>query len=497
MPATRPTATVPSRVKALYGSSAIAFGVKDNGFSVFLLLFYNQVIGLDASLVGAAALIALLLDALVDPLVGHFSDRTRSRWGRRHPWLYAAILPMVVLWYALWHPPVGADQGALFAWLLVTAFLMRAAVSMYEVPSTAMIAELSADYDERTAIVRWRFLFGWAGGLAILALAYGVLLTPEPGYPDGQLNPNGYDRYAVAGALMIGIAALTGALGTHRIMAARVHPPAHRLGALHSLREIRQALSNRAFLILMAAALFAFANQGMTFSLTNYLLTYVWQLPQAGFVIYALSLFGGVVLAFLVVGRAQARLGKKTAAVAAGLGAIILGTLPYWLRAGDAFPLPGSALLIPLLFTMITIATGLGVMVMMLASSMMADVVEDSEMRTGRRNEGLFFAGYFFTQKCVTGLGIFLSGTIVSLSGLPAAAVPGQVDTAVLDSLALSYSLCLIIFGVISAAIFSRFPISRNDHEARLAALAVASLQEDRQQAGPMPPPGVEKPSPA
>lgn len=492
-----PPVRVPQGTKIAFGAGAIAFGVKDNGFSVFLLLFYNQVIGLDPALVGAAALIALLLDALVDPLVGHFSDRTRSRWGRRHPWLYASILPMVVFWLALWHPPATDNNGIIFVYLLAVAFMMRASVSAFEVPSAAMIAELSSDYDERTAIVRWRFLLAWAGGLVVLALAYGVLLVPEPGFPDGQLNPNGYDRYALTGAVMIAVSATVGALGTHRVMASRIHPPAHRKGVRHSLNEVREALSNRAFLILMAAALFAFANQGMTFSLTNYLLTYVWQLPQQAFVLYAASLFAAVVLAFLFVGPAQARLGKKRAAVLAGLSGLAFGTLPYWLRLLRWFPDPGSSWLVPLLFGLITIATGLSVIVMMLATSMMADVVEDSEVRTGRRDEGLFFAGYFFIQKCVTGVGIFLSGLIVSASGLPTGAVPGKVADSVLDSLSLSYASILLVLGMISAAIFLRFPISRADHEARLVQLVVASPPPHAVATGQSPGGGVEKPSAA
>jgi len=488
-----PPVRLPLTTKLAYGASSIAFGVKDNGFSVFLLLFYNQVVGLDAALVGLAALIALLLDAIVDPLVGHFSDRTRSRLGRRHPWLYLAVLPMTVMWYALWHPPVGASDALLFGYLLATAFLMRAAVSCYEVPAVAMTAELTSDYDERTAIFRWRFLFGWTGGLLILALAYGVLLVPQPGFPNGQLNPVGYDRYAIVGAVMILVSATLSALGTQKVMMTRVHPPLRRLAVRETLGEVREALSNRAFVILMAAAVFAFTNQGLTFALVNYLLTFVWLMPQSGFVIYAGSLFVGVIFAFLLVAPLQRRLGKQRAAVLAGLASLILGTLPYWLRVIDAFPGPQSSLLIPVLFAIITIANGLGVCVMILASSMMADVVEDSEQRTGRRDEGLFFAGYFFTQKCVTGIGIFLSGLIVNLAGLPENAVPGAVAELVLDRLSLLYASAIVVFGLISAVFFARFPITRADHEKRVAMLAVASHADPAPLPAGAASPGVEK----
>ena len=96
---------VPLGTKLSYGLGAIAYGIKDNGYSVFLLLFYNQVVGLPANAVGTIIGLALVFDAFIDPLIGHFSDRTHTRWGRRHPWLYASALPIALSWLMLWRPP--------------------------------------------------------------------------------------------------------------------------------------------------------------------------------------------------------------------------------------------------------------------------------------------------------------------------------------------------------------------------------------------------------
>src|SRR3954470_584600 len=98
-----------------YGLGNGAIGVKDNGFSYFLLLFYSQVIGLDARLVGLALTVALVVDAFADPLVGYWSDNFRSRFGRRHPFMYAAAVPLAGLYFMLWNPPTGLSQPALFA----------------------------------------------------------------------------------------------------------------------------------------------------------------------------------------------------------------------------------------------------------------------------------------------------------------------------------------------------------------------------------------------
>ena len=468
---------IPLRTKLAYGFGAVAYGIKDNGFSVFLLLFYNQVIGLPADQVGLAIMIALLVDALIDPIVGHLSDQTHSRWGRRHPWLYASAIPIAIVWIALWNPPA-ASQGVVLAYLIIVAILVRAALSCYEVPSLALAPEITRDYHERTIVLRYRFLFGWAGGLVMLMLAFGVLLTPEPGHPVGQLNPAGYHRFAAVGAGAMLIAVIVSALGTHKLLARLPASEPERLPLGATFRAIFHTLANRPFLTLMAAGIFAFANQGITFALANYLLLYVWEFPAMAFIIYAMTLFGGVVLAFIAAPILSRRFDKKGAAAVCTLLSLILGTLPYWLRLAGLFPANGTPLAMPLFLLFVGLSTGAGVSVMILTTSMMADVTEASEARTGKRNEGLFFAGYFFMQKCVTGVGIFLSGTLLALIGFPAVAHPGTVAPEVIDRLMLSFATLTVLFGLAGAWCYTKFPFGRAEHEQRLRQLAVTAAAD-------------------
>jgi glycoside/pentoside/hexuronide:cation symporter, GPH family len=466
-----PAEQLPLRIKLGNGFGSIAYGVKDNGFATLLLLFYNQVLGLDASAVGLILLTALLLDAVIDPLVGVWSDRTNTKWGKRHPWMYAAILPMAASWIMLWHPPeLGKDQ--LYLYLLLFAFLMRAAVSCYEVPSLSVVPVLSADYDERTAITRWRYLFAWGGGLLMLTLAFGVFLVPSAEYPVGQLNERGYELYGWTGAFLMVLATTVAALTTHRRVAKATIVHEGQNEEHPGLRQILKTVSNKAYLILMASSLFAFVNQGLTFSATTYLMTYYWEMPQAGFIAYSATLFVGVVGAFLLVGALQGRVEKRTGAVCAACIALVVGISPYALRIAGFFPENGDAALIPLLFTLITVSNSFAVCTMMLGQSMASDVVEASQAETGKRSEGLFFAGYFFVQKCATGFGIFLTGTIVALSGFPAKAVPGEIAPDVLTNLSYYFLAILVTLSVISISIITRFPIRRADHEERLRILA-------------------------
>ena len=89
------------RTKFYYGFGSISFGIKNNGFSYFVLFVYSSVLGLPAWMAGLALNLVLVADAITDPLVGYYSDRTRSRWGRRHPFMYAAALPVAITYYFL------------------------------------------------------------------------------------------------------------------------------------------------------------------------------------------------------------------------------------------------------------------------------------------------------------------------------------------------------------------------------------------------------------
>ena len=454
----------------MHGLGSVAYGVKDNGFSVFLLIFYNQVLGINAGLVGAIIMAALIFDAFVDPIIGELSDRTQSKWGRRLPWLYAAAIPLGIIWMLLWHPPA-MDQTGTIIWLFCTAVLARTLVAMCEVPSIALVPELTGDYDERTHLMRYRFLFGWAGGLLMLIFAYGIFFTGEKGVSDR----NGYDAFSFWGALLMSGSVLISAFGQHKHVAKQSPPSPRGAGFRHAFAEVKATLSNRAFLWLVSAALFGLINQGMTFALTNYQLSYLWQLQQMQMLYYALTLFSTVIIAFIIVPPVSARLGKKHAAIVFALISLTFTAALYGSWLLDLVPGAPSNPSILFMFALMTIANSAAVSMMMLMSSMMADVVEASQQETGRRSEGLFFAGYFFMQKCAVGIGTFAAGMIVMFAGFPENARQGEVDVAVLDGLALYYMVTVLVIGIIGVLILRHFPISRESHNERLRVLNTAA----------------------
>jgi GPH family glycoside/pentoside/hexuronide:cation symporter len=284
-------------------------------------------------------------------------------------------------------------------------------------------------------------------------------------------DPAGYDSYSVWGALMMTGAVLISALGQHRHVAKQSPPAPRGVGLGHALAEVKATLSNKAFLWLVSAALFGLINQGMTFALSNYQLAFLWQLEQMEMLYYALILFSTVIIAFIIVPPISARLGKKNGAILFACISLIFTAILYGSWLLDLVPGAPSNPSILFMFVLITIANSASVSMMMLVSSMMADVVEASQQETGRRSEGLFFAGYFFMQKCAVGIGTFAAGMILSFAQFPQNAKPGQVDVAVLDGLALYYMVVVLVLGIIGVLILRHFPISRESHNERLRAL--------------------------
>lgn len=457
---------LPLRLKLIQGFGAVAFGVKDNGFSFFLLIFYNQVLGMDAALVSLALLIALLVDAVVDPILGNLSDRTYTSWGRRLPWLYAAPIPLAFCWVMLWSPPAGEPPS--FAGLVGVAIAVRVLLSACEVPSISLVPEITADYDERTTLFRYRALGGWIGGLAMMVLAYTVFMAG----PEGLLQREGYFAFGVFGAVLMAVSVIGSAAGQHSLMARLPDTKPPPFSIRGAFAEIHEAFSERAFLIFAAGGLAAYVHQGLNFSITNYINLFVLQLSSSQLMFFPLVLLGAVVMMFVTIGPIHQRIGK---AKAAGLGMIagtILGMVPFVLLLTGLWPAPGSAASAALYYAFALVATGLGIISLVSATSMIAEIVEAFEERTGRRAEGSFYSGNWLVQKCATGAGIFLSGQIIAFSQLAPEAAPGTVPPEVLTRLLLCYGGAMLSLAVVAAFWLARFPISRAEHEERINRLA-------------------------
>jgi Na+/melibiose symporter-like transporter len=478
--------------KLFYGLGSVAFGVQGLALGSPLLLFFNQVIGLPAPWVGGAIMIALIFDAVFDPMVGQWSDHVRSRWGRRHPFMYASAIPLAIAFYCLWNPPYHWSNQAMFGYLLASLIAVRLLVSLYEIPSAALAPELTADYDERTGLLSYRFFFGTLGGTAMAVLAFMVFLRKDATHPLGVLNRHGYEQCGLVGALVILASILVSSFGTHGRIAALIQPPRRNLGLRGKAREIAATLANRSFLSLTIAGIIAAISGGLSAGLGLYITTYFWELTPREISYLAGFGFVSAILAVSLAPAVSKAMGKKRAMITLFAVALVAGSLPIPLRLLGLMPPNHSLALLAILFADAVIRDTLGIMGYIIVASMMADVVEDIAVSSGHRSEGLLFATVGLLQKCISGVGTFLSGLLLGFVNFPQGAIQGHVDPAVLRHLVLIFVPVSAGCSALAIAVLGFYRIDRTVHQRNLerlrdaAAIAETSEAEAREGVTPM-----------
>jgi Na+/melibiose symporter-like transporter len=460
------------RLKLFYGSGAVAFGVKDNGFGYFLLFFYSQVVGLPADWVSTALMVALILDAAMDIVIGQVSDNWRSKLGRRHPFMYASAIPLAVAFVLLWNPP-DASQPVVLAWFVGMMLAVRVFISLYEIPSSALVPELTSDYNERTSFFSYRYFFAWWGGLGLTLIALRFLMRPDENHAVGQLNPAGYSLYGFVAAAVILVAILTATIGTQsRVRYLRPPPPRRPFNMREVAGEMFGTFANRSFMALMLAGVAGNIAIGLGAGLYLYINTYFWELSADQLALLLPGSFIGSAIGAAIAPTMSRRFGKRATAVALCVIAVVVSFAPIVMRLFSVAPANDSPLLMPLLFVAQTLSIVMGVCGNVMISSMLTDVVEESELKTGRRSEGLVLVANTFVAKCVTGVGIFASGVIVATVDFPRGAAPGSVPWETLRNLVLLYLPAQAVLYFLAIWFLSRYRITRGSHEATLAHLA-------------------------
>jgi glycoside/pentoside/hexuronide:cation symporter, GPH family len=475
-------------VKGLYASGGVAVNVVQRGLSTFLLLFYNQVVGLPPKRVATAIMITLMVDAVIGPAIGQLSDSLRSRLGRRHPFMYLCALPAAFAWFALWNPPHLAGEGATFGYLLFVLLAVRLFETGFELPSSALLPELTRDYHERTGIIALRTLIGAIGAAIMTVLAYQVFLREGPAGGGGVLARGGYYGFGLASALVIFVFMLVSAVGVHgRIRYLSVTPKRRlRLGA--ALAEIGATLNNRSFIALTAAGAFCFIALGARGGLEIYFNLYFWGLRQWQLAALAAAVIAASLLGALIAPRLSKRFGKRKAVMGVLVASVLTAVAPIALRLVGLMPPNGAWLLFAILLVDLIVNGAMSTTIGVLTGSMLADVVEDAEVKTGRRSEGLLMSAENMFWKMVSGVGVFVSGMMLAFVAFPAHATRANVPPEVLRNLALVYVPSMIGIYVLTIACMSFYRIDRTAHEANLARLAASGPEgEITGEEGPAP----------
>jgi glycoside/pentoside/hexuronide:cation symporter, GPH family len=454
--------------KLAYGVGEMAEGVKTAALETFLFFYYVQVVGLSGSLAGLALLLALLFDGVTDPLIGNFSDNLRTRFGRRHPFLYTAPLPLAACVFLLFSPPAGLGQWGLFAWLLGFTAFGRLMQSFYFVPHMALGAELSTDFKERVSVSGYRAMFAYVGRLLTLGVAFSLFFKASESYPNGQLNPAAYPGFALAcGAIAI-VVILTSALGTQR-RALEVYRRGGADGSLaHGsgsfLKNLLTAFRVRAFAIYFTAILISYILGGVQAALNIHLNTYYWQLaPSQIQTVFFCNIFGFITGALFAKSLAH-RFDKKPVYVICVIISVCIISLPIVLAQAGLYPVADKQLLVICLAVNTFVAGVVGSPAVIVSGAMLADVADAYQHRFGARCEGFLFGASAFTRKASLGVGGAMAGVALDLirfpRGVPVDAVPREAAV----KLAILFGPAMLIFTCISMSIMWAYPLTRARH---------------------------------
>ena len=435
----------------------------------FIFFYYSAVLGLSGSLVGAALAVSLAFDAVVDPVVGSWSDNIKSRLGRRLPLMIAAIPFIVVSVGLLFSPPGGLGQTGLFVWLAVMSVMVRSFISLFNVPYIALGAELTSGYAERTSVVVYRAFAGICSGVAVTAIGYSIFFANG-----GLQRPDGYPGFGWSVAALLFVCMTLCCLGIRRYAAALPQPEQIDGSMLRRLpAELKEIFGNRSFRLLFISAVVLFIAIGVNMSLNNHAFVFVWQMKSEKIQFIGYAYLIGILLGVTGAPLLQKAMEKKNVVI---IGFLLL--IGNWLvlqgamLAGFYHPL-GDAALMPMQFNSFVAGIGTG-FVSVAYPSMMADAADEHEYLYGRRREGLYFAGLGFAGKAATGLGVMVAGAALDLIQFPRSAGPGvaaALPQAMQFRLVSIWGPVPAVIAVAALVILASYSITRARHDQIAAAL--------------------------
>ena len=463
--------TIQVKEKFFYASGAVANGVKTDAFTFFLLFFYSNVIGLSPGLASLAIFIALMIDAFTDPLMGVISDRTRHRFGRRHPYFLLGMIPMGLSYFMLFSIQTSWElsQQYLFLWMLTFTMLTRLGMTIFEVPHRSLGSEMSRSYTERTSIFATRELLGWMGGLFNAFLAYTIFFKDTPDYMPGTKNPEPWIHYGMTGATIMCASVLITYFGTLKYRDnSQIDITTFNLRLIFN--QIFIALKNRSFLIFFFGYLFIAVSWGMGSSLQIYMNTYFWEFKSIMLASYLGIYVLSTISAFLLVPALVRVIEKRTILLLAIMFAALIPPIPIFLFINGFLPASGTWNLfyatIPFVYVGNTCLSSSAI----IRESMLGDISDEVELDSKIGQQGLMFASSSLIGKLNTGLGILMAGIALEFISFPQG-VEVNPSAENIFNLAMVQGPLVAILMFIPFGIFSMYKIDRHRHEEIIAKL--------------------------
>jgi GPH family glycoside/pentoside/hexuronide:cation symporter len=455
--------SVAMRTKLAFGIGASGEATTNWIFTALTFFYYNQILGLSGTMTALAVTIGIASDAVSDPLMGSISDRFRSRWGRRHLFMFAAPAPLVLTIYAIFNPPGGLDSQGLFIWFAVFTVGMRVCLTLFAVPHLAMGAELSDDYHERSRIMSYNNIFSYVG---VIIMHVAVWFVIFPSFDNGRMNQLSYTPIVFFCCSLIMVFILTSAYTTlDQIPRMKKVPddlPPFSLVQL--FREMWSAISNRHYLFLLLGFFFLSVMIGTHETLGIYMGTFYWEFTdyQMGWLI--LNNVFGYVIGFMTAARMHSWIDKRWTIVMTAAGLSVFWSAAVTLRLFDLTPANTSWELVAFIVFLGTFSSACGSILNISVMSALADIADEHELKTGRRQEGIFYAARTFFAKSTNGVGHIVAGIALDIIEFPTGADPASVDPEKVFQLGLVDGPFAMVWGLAAACFYAGYRINKEYH---------------------------------
>ena len=452
--------------KFSYGVGAIGEASVLWLLATLAFFFYNQVIGLSGFLTGLAVSIAIFFDAISDPLVGSMSDNFKSRLGRRHPFMFASPLPVMICVFLIFTPPEGMNQLAIFAWFTGFTILLKLSITLFTIPHLALGAELSDDYIERSKIMSFNNVLSYTGVIIMHVYVWFFIFPNIEGYELGQLSRDAYPPIVIFSCILVGIALTSSAYFTKDQIAKLKQPKERRSknNLFRFFKDIGKVLKNKNYLYLLLGIFFLSFLIGTHEVLGLYMYTFYWKLSpiQTGWLI--LNNVFGYAIGFIVTARLHVIFEKPIIIVLSAITLSFFWSLAVILSLFGLAPEPASWDLVIFIIILGSVAAAAGSILHISVMSALADVCDEHELLTGYRQEGIFYSARSFFAKASGALGSIVAGTALEIINFPSYGSDKEITQSMLFNLGILDGPFAMIWGLIAAFFYSGYKITNKYH---------------------------------
>ena len=457
---------LPSHIKFFWGIGQVGEGVKNSAFNSFLLFYYNQILGVSATLTSIALAIAIVFDAISDPIVGSVSDRFQSRWGRRHPFMFASAVPLGVSLFLLFFPPDGMSEMFYFGWVLLLAVCVRTFLTLYQIPHLALGAELASDYSDRNALFSYGLFLGAAAGYGFYFAMLTFVFPPVEALPNGMYNPEGFPKMSAYAGIIAFAAIMLCVWGTkNEIPRLNKATPSNRaFGFGRVVSELKIAFSSPSYRSIFFGLLMLTTVVSVEAAFTPFMGIHFWGLETDQLRLVPLGVLMGLPLGSVLAAFAARGLDKKWCLVSGCVVTIISVNVLIVMRLLDLLPENGHWSIIPMLIAAGFCAAIAAPVIYITINSMFADITDELELLTGERQEGIIYSARAFAGKAAVAIGTVIGGFALDLIAFPRNSTPGEVDPEVIFNLGLFQGPATSVFSMLALLLFFNYALSRDRH---------------------------------